>query len=195
MGPLPTPERVYEQLVAALEPAFAALDCKRLGALYYPCWITVDAASGEHVFISMQVDEKATDPYAGGGFRMSFEKTTMPVPNHGLKGRAHFFQLLRPDELASILEHQNRIIASLPGPPKSHVALYPAGMIREQYLSYFRPQHAFDAVDSWLRFRTLLDVEMWSRVFRPLLGNLVHRAATYLDPASLHLGRGSLVRL
>ena len=48
----------------------------------------------EHLFFTLQVDSKATDPYSGGGFRFEVEKSQSARPAAGLNDRAMFFQLL-----------------------------------------------------------------------------------------------------
>jgi hypothetical protein len=124
---------------------------------------------------------------------LEFEKAPKRKRSSGLMGRALFFQLMEPDELSSALDQQNRVIRSLPRPPEAQVAVYPAGGVRDMYLSYFAPQDGFDAVRSWLRCRTDTDAAAWAEVLTPLLPAMVDRACRLLDRATLHLGKGSLL--
>jgi hypothetical protein len=81
----------------------------------------------------------------------------------------------------------------LPAPSAQHVELYPAGGVRERYLSYFQPQTRFDAIDCWLRFRDLDDVDGWAATLGPLVPIMASRAAAFMRSDTLHLGRGSLL--
>ena len=51
-----------------------------------------------------------------------------------------FFQLLTDRELARLLAQPNEVIRMLPRPPTVQVEAYPAGPVREVYLSWFREQ-------------------------------------------------------
>jgi hypothetical protein len=143
------------------------------------------------VFVSVQVDSKATDPYAGGGFRLELEKRNESSSGAKLTGRVLFFQLLSQDEVTLLLGMQNRIIASLPQPPSSRVQAYPE-FVRDQYLSYFRPQAEFDAIKCWLRYRDLADVTAWADVLGSLLPDLDERARRTLKADQMYLGRGAI---
>ena len=145
------------------------------------------------MFISFQVDSKATDVYAGGAFRVELEKSAGRRPAGGLQGRALFFQLLTSSEQAQLLAQQNRIIRSLQHPPQAHIDLYPAGPVRNQYLSYFQPQNEFDAINCWLRVKTTGDVESWAKSIEPLLALMLERATELLVPETLYLGQGALL--
>jgi len=103
-----------------------------------------------------------------------------------------FFQLLNRDELSSLVAYQNRVIADLPKPPKDQVDTYPE-FLRHQYLSYFEPQQGFDAVKSWMRYRTLAHVDGWSEILGSLLPQLDKRARSSLRPDQLYLGKGPIV--
>lgn len=69
------------------------------------------------MFLSVQVDDKATDTYADGGFRLELEKSPAARPASGLKGRARFFQLLTSRELGDLLALQAAATQPLPGRP------------------------------------------------------------------------------
>lgn len=145
------------------------------------------------MFLSLQVDRKAGDAYAGGSFRIELDKSRGRRPALGLNGRALFFQLLTEEERQGLLARQNRIIDSLPQPPPEQVQLYPAGGVRDIYLSYFEHQSKFDAVRCWLRYRTVDDLRGWASALSPLVRPLVTRAATYLSMDRRVLGQGYLL--
>jgi hypothetical protein len=149
--------------------------------------------SGEFVFMSLQVDGKATDTYSGGEFRIELEKSAANRPASGLAGRAMFFQLLSDEELARLLAQQNEVIRRLPKPPTLQIEAYPAGPIREMYLSYFRDQQGFDAIRTWMRYRTLVDVDEWVNSLAPLVASFVSRSEVHLSRGTVHLGQGSLL--
>ena len=134
---LPTPKEVYGRIVERFQPSLVPLGYS-LGKLRGFPWWYAEKTDGR-VFLSAQVDTKATDPYAGGAFRVELEKGTGNVPNAKLTGRAFFFQLLEDDELSTLVAQQNRLIGSLPSPPAAQVNAYPE-FLRPQYLSYFQPQ-------------------------------------------------------
>jgi hypothetical protein len=144
-------------------------------------------------FISLQIDSKATDAFAGGKFRVELERSKNSLPARGLNGRALFFQLHRNDELAILLSEQNRIIESLPTPTIEQIELYPLGAVRDQYLKYFQPQRNFDVIYSWLRYHTDDDLVAWTRLLAPLAATLITRAEAILQPDVLHLGEDSLL--
>ena len=193
IGPLPKRAEVYERLAVGLKPAATAVGMRRVSRIYWPCWMTDAMPSGDLVFMSLQVDEKATDAYSGGGFRIEFEKSAAKRPASGLAGRAMFFQLLTDGELVRLLAQQNEVIRRLPKPPIVQIEAYPAGPVREVYLSWFREQKGFDAIRTWMRYRTLADVDEWVNVLGPLVASFVRRAEVYLTRGTVHLGRGSLV--
>jgi hypothetical protein len=103
-----------------------------------------------------------------------------------------FFQLLTDSEMVPLLAQQNAVIRKLESPPEAQVSLYP-GSVREQYLSYFEPQVRFDAIRCWLRYRDLDDIDAWVPTLAPTLGDLAERAATWLSPDAVSLGKGSLI--
>jgi hypothetical protein len=164
----------------------------RVRRLFYPCWVLKTASDEHGVYLSLQVDEKATDTYAGGEFRLELEKSAGPRPASGLSGRAMFFQLLTRQELAGVLAQQNNVIRTLPRPPAAQVEAYPSSL-RPTYLSWFDSQQGFDAIKSWMRYRTSSDVDAWAGTLRPLIGVTVDRGVRYLRRGTVHLGRGSLV--
>ncbi|MEX2210115.1 MAG: hypothetical protein WD846_04510 [Patescibacteria group bacterium] len=184
------PSEVYARVSTHLDPGLAHLGYRAGAARSFPWWYADDR--GDRLFVSGQVDTKAIDPYAGGGFRLEFEKGAKgAVPNAKLAGRALFFQLLKDDELRMLVARQNELIASLAGPPEAHVNAYPE-FLRPQYLSYFQPQEAFDAVNSWLRYRALGDVDRWMEILVPLLPILDQRARENLQANEMYLGRGRI---
>jgi len=158
-----------------------------------PYWRTAIASAGETLFVVPQVDLKATDVYKGGAFRVEFEKAASRQPSRGLNGRALFFQLLLPDEVAHLLSIQNAMIKRTPHPPPEHVNAYPVGPVRDMYLSYFQPQREFDAIKCWLRSRTVEDVQVWTDALSELLPVMLERARSILDPTVRVLGLGNLV--
>lgn len=182
------PRDVYAELGAQLEPGLTRLGYRRGPGRAYPWWYTV--VGDGRVFISAQVDTKATDPFAGGGFRLELERGGRGAPSAKLAGRALFFQLLQTEELGTLLAHQNQVIASLPSPPEAQVKAYPE-FLRPQYLSYFRAQDDFDEVRSWLRYRDLADIDRWAEILGPLLPILDGRARS-LKADQMYLGRGSI---
>jgi hypothetical protein len=191
-NPVPSPVSVYSQLARGLGSAVSAEGGTPVPSLSYPSWFREDAKS-ERVYLSFQVDKKATDYYSGGGFRIELERSSSDRPSGGLKGRALFFQLLTPGEIRTLLDKQNQVIRSLSKPPAEHVEQYPAGPVRDQYLSYFEDQGRFDAIQSWLRFRHSLHIDEWVEALDPLVGKLFERATRCLERQTLHLGRGSLL--
>ena len=182
----PTAEEVYAVISQRLDLVLGRLGYTRGRAGTSPWWFLDDARG--RLFLSVQVDAKATDPYAGGGVRFELERGNTRVPYEKLNGRAMFFQLLTADELQRLITHQNRVIASLSPPPTSHVNLY-GELLREQYLSYFRPQTGFDSVKCWLRFHDLEQVGRWMDVLEPLLPVIHDRALSILKSDELYLGR------
>jgi hypothetical protein len=180
----------YSQLRVALDPVFQQRGLGEVRNVDFPAW-SIDSDGGR-LFVSVQVDRKATDPYAGGAFRIEWEKSMGQIPGRGLSGRALFFQLLVPDAIEAMLKHQNSVIGSLSFPPTEQIGLYPDGAVRQQYLKYFEPQDGFDAVRSWLRFRTRNDLDAWVLVLAPTIGPMM-QAASQLDSETLYLGKGSLV--
>jgi len=187
-GQLPSQALVYEVLSEGLEPEFQRLEARRLQTVTYPAWRWQNT-----VFVSLQVDSKATDPYSGGGFRVELEKSDNKLPALGLNGRAMFFQLLTLADLQPLLERQNEVIRGLPRPPRKQVDLYPAGRVRDRYLAYFEPQASFGGVQSWLRFHSVEDVMCWAPLLSPLLGTLMSRAEALLRVDERSLGKGSLL--
>lgn len=195
MDALPTPHDVYERLATGLGPMLTDRGMQRVPRLSYPCWGRQFQNSNEQVYLSLQVDDKATDGFSGGGFRIEIEKAVGRRPATGLNGRALFFQLLTAEELTTVLEQQNRVIRALPRPTTTHVEVYSAGRVRQQYLSWFEPQSGFDAIRSWMRYRSVHDVESWVGTLRPFMSVMVDRGADYLRRDTRHLGRGSLVEV
>jgi len=191
---IPKPSEIYERLVEALDPPLTTLAMRRVTRLNHPSWTVPSSSIGERLFISAQIDTKATDQFAGGGFRLELEKSPSLRPDSGLNGRVLFFQLLTSAELAQFLQTQNRIIRSLPQPPPEAIDRYPEGPIRQQYLRYFEPQDAFDAVKSWMRFRSRADVDEWVRLLEPISETLLKRTDELLQSTELYLGRGQLIR-
>ena len=193
MEAVPTQAEVYERLSSQLDPILAGLGMQRVLRLSYPCWVLKRLTDAEQLYFAVQVDEKATDSFAGGGFRFELEKSTSARPAGGLNGRALFFQLLTVRELTDILAQQNKVISLLPKPPPAQVEVYPAGRVRQEYISWFEAQDGFDTIRSWMRYRSLDDIDEWVRTLEPLLGSMVDRAAEYLRRGTRHLGRGSLI--
>lgn len=192
MEAVPTQVEVYERLAAGLDPCLSSLGMLRVARISWPCWM-LKTGDGENLYLSLQVDEKATDTYAGGGFRVELEKSKLPRPASGLNGRAHFFQLLTSHELAAVLARQNEVIRALPKPPANQIDLYPDGRVRQEYLSWFEAQEGFDAIRTWLRYRRISDLDAWVRLLEAMIGAMVERAAEHLRTDTRHLGRGSLV--
>lgn len=190
---IPSPEVVYEELRLGLAAALDQLRFQPLRTCTYPAWCSPEAQEGRRIFLSLQVDSKATDPYAGGGFRLELEASTQRLPALGLNGRALFFQLLTSKELGTLLDRQNRVIRSLNAPSEEQILAYPEGPIRQQYLAYFAPQSAFDSVRCWLRYASSPDVREWTQLLAPLVQPLVHRASIYLSPDRRTLGKGTLL--
>jgi hypothetical protein len=193
MGAAASQDEVYAELTTCLSPVLDSCRMRPLKRVPYPAWRSDAGKLEEAVFFSLQVDAKATDPFAGGGFRIELEKSRQRIPARGLNGRALFFQLLGPAELDMLLAQQNRVIASRPTPPSEQVDLYPDGSVRQTYLGYFEPQAAFDAIDCWLRYGSLADVREWAGSLTPLIELLVERADAHLSPERLALGRGCLL--
>src|SRR5438067_1885245 len=147
----------YRLIIEHLHPPLLRLGYRRGRSKDFPWWWV--SVGGHAVFISAQVDTKATDPYAGGGFRLEGERGGAD-PDGKLTGRALFFQLLEEQDSEILIAHQNDVITSLPQPPPSHVDSFPR-FLQPQYLSYFQPQGCFDATKSWLRYRTAADIDGW----------------------------------
>jgi len=190
---MPSASDVYDTLQRMLGSELERLQMRRVATIGYPAWVSEVNASGERLFVSVQVDGKATDPYSGGGFRVEIEKSKDAKPASGLNGRALFFQLLTSAEAARLLARQNAVIESLVRPPVAQVEAYPAGSVRDQYLAYFEPQVEFDAVRCWLRFRTRADVTGWADALSPLLADLVDRGDKVLREDKRVLGKGPLL--
>ena len=189
VSPPPTPEVASNKLASWFDPILAALAADRTA---HDSWMRL-LQDGEHLFLSIQVDRKATDPYSGGGFRIEIERTRSPRPLEGLNGRAMFFQLLNASEIDQLVEQQNRVIESLPKPPSDQIDLYPAGPVREMYLSYFETVDGFDPVRSWLRYRSVDHLQAWAETLIPLLGPMLDRAAVVMSTEVRHLGKGCLI--
>jgi hypothetical protein len=169
------------------------MNMERVHQVAYPAWRSQPDGDGLAVFYSLQVDAKATDPFAGAEFRTEVEQSKQALPGRGLNGRAFFFQLLTTEELRVLLARQNEVINSLPKPPRSHIEQYPEGLVRKTYLGYFERQVSFDAVNCWLRYYTDADVCVWSELLGSLVSPLVKRAASILHPDERYLGRGFLL--
>ncbi len=188
----PLRAKALEQLLAdRLSDALA-----RDGLLSVRCgWPTWRRPSTEDkwLFVSLQADAKATDHWAGGQFRLEWQKSSSEKPSGGLTGRALFFQLLLPDELTKVLAQQNLVRLSLPIPTSDHAAAYPAGAVRDMYLSYFEPQTRFDPVSCWLACRSADHVGLWASTLAPLLPVMAERAERLLNDETVHLGQGSLL--
>lgn len=188
MPSIPAALDVYSRICERLEPALATLGYSAGKAKGFPWW-SAEFPPGQ-VFVSAQVDTKATDPYAGSGFRFEFERGS-GAPNRKLMGRALFFQLLADDELKKLLAQQNQVIASLGTPPQAQVDSYPE-FLRPQYLSYFQPQDSFDAVKCWMRYRDLADIDRWMECLMPLFPALDGRVRGHLKNDEMYLGRGRI---
>jgi hypothetical protein len=143
---------------------------------------------GGFMFLSFQVDSKGKDPYKGSGLIAEVEKALEDKRSTAIAGRARLDQLLLSSELKAVVEHQNHVIASLPSPPASHVAVIPESL-RSQYLQAFQPQGIVVPGDLWLRYRTLEDVDEWMPLVGSLLPAVLTRSARVLDPHQLHLGK------
>jgi hypothetical protein len=189
----PSIDSVYEILSTEFGPVLASAGFTRVGGMRYPAWRSARDDNGKAIFLSADADAKATDPYAGGRFRIELEASRQQRPAAGLNGRALFFQLMTVPELHNVLAVQNLVIASLPKPPSDHVALYPEGAVRQQYLSYFQEQRTFDAVYCWLRYHSERDLIEWLKLLKPLIPPLTDRAAQYLSPDRRDLGKGYLL--
>lgn len=99
----PSSGDVRRDLAVALDPVLTQSGATRVRRVRHPSWA---AQRGEHslaCFVSLRVDSKATDPFAGGGFRVELERSRHRVPARALTGRALFFQLLTDEEMASLL--------------------------------------------------------------------------------------------
>ena len=190
--PLAPSKVVYDALSTGLQSTLESLGMQPFGGGGV-CWER-ELPTGEHLFFTLQLDPDATDVFAGGGFRIEVEKSDSPRPATGLNGRALFFQLLRPSEVAQLLAQQNLVLESLPPPPAVRAEMYPAGPVRQMYLSYFKPQNGFDAIRTWLRFRSVKDVGVWVGVLAPLVAPMIDRAADVLSTGVLHLGKGPLLQ-
>ena len=190
---MPSSNEVIEALTAGLRSAFVAGGMTPVG-VHGACWERL-LPTGENLFFTIQVDSKATDPFSGGGFRFEVEKTRSARPAAGLNGRAMFFQLLQESEIAQLLAQQNRVIGSLPAPPDAQVGIYPAGTVRQMYLSYFQPQSGFDSVRTWLRFTSTDDIEAWVQLLAPLVAPVLDRAEVVVKAGTRHLGKGSLLQV
>lgn len=186
---LPAPKEVYARIVEHLQPNLMLLGYSAGKTKGFPWWYAENSPG--RVFVSAQVDTKATDPYAGSGFRLELERGSGGAPNSKLVGRALFFQLLTDDELEALLRNQNQVIAALSPPPEGHTNAYPE-FLRPQYLSYFQPQDSFDAVKSWMRYRDLNDVDRWIELLTPLLPAIDRRARENLKSDQTYLGRGRI---
>lgn len=193
MMTIPRARLVYDELSTRLSPALESIPMKRQRRASYPVWRSERGEDGAAIFLSLQVDTKATDPFAGGGFRIELENTGHRAPARGLKGRAMFYQLMTAAELQALLVLQNRIIRLRPKPPREQVELYPEGPVRQQYLKYFAPQSTFDVVNTWLRYGSVPDLREWGDLLAPYVPPLVERAKVYLNPERLTLGRGRLL--
>lgn len=156
-----SPKDLYRYLEPRLEPHMDRLGLQRVKA--GPPWLLwkSQAADGDaHVFYSLQADAKATDAYAGGGFRIQLEKSSAKRPG-GVFGCAFFFQLLSDAEMDGILKVQNSVIRSFPPPPQEWIETYAAQSLDRQYLSWFDPQSDFNPIDCWFRYRTTEDLDAW----------------------------------
>jgi hypothetical protein len=180
----------YTVIFNRLQPSLELLGYSAGDTRKFPWW-WVDA-DDDRLLMSAQVDAKATDPFSGQGFRLEFERGGRR-PYKKLTGRALFFQLLPPREYGILLTHQNQIIGSLERPPAIHVRSYPK-FLQSQYLSYFQPQTDFDAVQSWLRYKTLEDVDAWMTILTPMIPTL-HAQAIKLKSDQIYLGRGNVAEL
>ncbi len=180
---LPAAPDIHAVIRDALDPVVRPLGYvgKRAGAAGWSL-----KEDGAKLFFKFHLHPKAKDPYAGGEFVIEFERTPGEGPGGTLSGRARFDQLLMPAELATVVEHQNDVIASLRRPPAGHVASYPESL-RETYLQFFDLQGTFPPGDLWLRFRTLDDVRGWLRLIAGVLPSVLGRARR-LDPHVLYLG-------
>ena len=191
MEDVPSISEARERLAAGLEVVLSELRMKRVVRLSWPAWV-LPMSTDENLFVSVQVEERATDAYAGSVFRIELEKSPSSRPAGSLKGRALFFQLLTASELEDVLAYQNRVLSSLPQPPTAHIDRYPEGPVRDQYLSWFKERAGFDAVHSWMRFRTTADLDGWVQALVPVMAPMVRRAAECLHRDTVHLGKGSL---
>ena len=138
------------------------------------------------LFVQFQLQPKATDSYAGGEFVVEFEHTLGEGQGRAFSGRARFDQLTTSAELETILAHQNKVIASLPRPPESHVASYPESL-RDTYSGWFEPQGKPSPGDLWLRYRALDDVRGWLQLISGILPSMSARAKR-LDPHVIYMG-------
>jgi hypothetical protein len=186
-----SPRKAESALAEALEPMLLSLGLQRVVGVSSPAWGRPSSEPGVTLYLTVQADSKARDSYSGGGIRFEFQKSTFRRPDHGLNGRALFFQLLDPAEREQLLQQQNAVIRSLRVPPREHVEQLPA-FLHDQYRSYFEPQADFDPIRCWLRFRSFQDVGAWGRVISPMLRGLLDRAEARLDMGTLHLGQGPL---
>jgi hypothetical protein len=181
------------RLADGFDLVLADLGAQRVPRFRWPAWVLKSPNRDEHVFLWLQAEDRGTDTYAGGMFRIEFEKSVSSRPAGGLKGRALFFQLLTPGELRDVLNYQNSVISTLPQPSAAHVESYPEGLVRAVYLSWFHAQKGLDAVHPWLRYRLESDLDGWATTLRPMIGPMVTRAADYLQRDAVHLGKGALV--
>lgn len=150
-----------------------------------PTWKRRESTGGT-LFFRIQRRADATDPYAGGEFKIEIERATGDKPYVGLAGRATFDQLLSPADLDQVVEQQRRIIQSLPRPPARWVAGYPEAL-RKTYLSFFDPDEKFTPGNHWFRFSTLEDVGRWARLIAGSLPVVVDRAGR-LSPNVMYMG-------
>lgn len=181
---LPAASEIHGALRATLDPVVTPMGYKRQKGAP-PEWAEATSDGPKTVFWA-QVHPKAKDPYSGGEFLFEFERMIGNRTAGKLSGRARLDQLLIQSELQRLLDHQNRVIASLPRPPASHVAQYPESL-RDAYRKEFEPQTTFRPGDLWLRYRTLDDVRAWLAVISDLLPVVLSRAAR-LDPGVMYLG-------
>lgn len=77
----PKTAEVYERLAAGLHPTLKAAGMQLVRRIHWPCWWRPSSTSeGDRLYLSMRLDHKATDTYAGGQFRIELEKTASDRP-------------------------------------------------------------------------------------------------------------------
>ena len=185
MADLPAGATVHSTIRNAIDPVVRPIGYVREKGTS-PGWAQANGAS-LRTFFWVQLHPDAKDPFSGGEFLVEFERTSTDRPAKKLAGRARFDQLLEQPELERVIRHQNDVIASLPRPPASHVASYPASL-QDAYLKEFQPQGKVRPGNLWLRYQTLDHVQGWLSLLSGLLPSILARAAR-LDPHVLYLGR------
>ena len=121
------------------------------------------------------------DDFEGSGFIVEFQASDEPVIGQGGPGckRERLPELLNDEQLENLRRIQNRVIAQLSPPPKTHPVFQISPEYTRMVLKEFQPvaKNALNIHQFWHRYYTVEDVRRWAALILDLLPDTLKRFA------------------